>query len=119
MSLCQRRERTTVRRRVALVGIAAILVQALLFGWHHHDVAVPGSSGPIVSSQSSSEPLTPATAEDLCQICVALHQQNAAPIAFFLPPLPSPTAAANDPTVPLLVARADNRGFNARAPPRA
>jgi len=84
MSRRRYRTQTTARRRTALIGVAAILFQAFLFGWHHHALALPGGSGPIASIHSADQPLAPATAEDLCEICVVLHQQTAAPLAFFL-----------------------------------
>lgn len=106
-----------MRRRIALVGVAAILLQAMLFGWHHHAVALPGSSGPIATLHSATEPLAPATAEELCEICAVLHQQSAAPLAFVEPPKPSVTAALSDLPSPVAHNRG-TRGFDARAPPR-
>ena len=117
--MSERRQGITARRRVALVGIAAILFQALLFGWHHHALALPGSSGPIASIHSADEPLAPATAEDLCEICVVLHQQTAAPLAFFLTRSPSATSAASGSIGPVFICGAVARGFDARAPPSA
>jgi hypothetical protein len=108
----------TMRRRIALVGVAAILLQAVLFGWHHHAVALPGSSGPIAALHSATEPLAPATAEELCDICAVLHQQSAAPLAFIAPPMPSGRTAANDLPSPAAHDRVGTRGFDARAPPR-
>jgi hypothetical protein len=107
------------RRGAALVGLAAILLQALLFGWHHHAMALPGSSGPIATVHSAAEPLAPATAEDLCEICVVLHQQTAAPPTFFLSLAPAATSSASLLTAPLFIGRATALGFDARAPPRA
>jgi hypothetical protein len=107
-----------MRRRIALVGVAAILLQAILFGWHHHAVALPGSPGPIATLHSATEPLAPATAEELCEICAVLHHQSAAPLAFVEPPKPSATAALSDLPSPVTHDRVDTRGFDARAPPR-
>ena len=81
MSRRRYRTQTTARRRAALIGVAAILFQAFLFGWHHHALALPQSSEPIASVQSATQPLAPATAEELCEICAVLHQQSAAPKA--------------------------------------
>jgi hypothetical protein len=113
------RTQTTARRRVALIGIAAILLQALLFGWHHHAVALPGDSGPIASIHSTDQPLAPATAEDLCEICVVLHQQTAAPLDFVLAPSPLSTSTTSRSILAVVIGRAIARGFDARAPPRA
>jgi len=119
MSRRRYRAQTTARRRAALIGVAAILFQAFLFGWHHHALALPGSSGPIASIHSADEPLAPATAEDLCEICVVLHQQTAAPSALFLTSSPSATSAGGRSIGPAFIGRAIARGFDARAPPRA
>jgi hypothetical protein len=107
------------RRRVALIGIAAILFQALLFGWHHHGVAAPGDAGPTASVQAAAQPLAPAIAEDLCHICVVLHQQNTAPAAFFVAPVPLTAANPDALLAAILHDRAAIRGFDARAPPQA
>jgi hypothetical protein len=106
----------TMRRRIALVGVAAILLQAVLFGWHHHAVALPGDRSPIASLHSTNEP--PTTVQDECEICAVLHHQSAAPLAFVEPPKPSATAALSDLPSPVTHDRVDTRGFDARAPPR-
>jgi hypothetical protein len=108
----------TVRRRVALICVAAILLQALLFGWHHHALALAGRGGFPASLYSATQPLAPATAEDLCEICAALHHQSASPLAFAAPPIPSSAAAAIDLPDPDPIGRAGAWGFRARAPPR-
>src|SRR5213595_2672382 len=115
MSVSERRQGIKARRRVALVGIAAILFQALLFGWHHHAIAVPG--GAVASFQNAARPPTPATAEHLCEICAVLHQQSAAPLAFFTPPTPAARGSAIDQPARVVLHRAVTRGFEARAPP--
>src|SRR5437763_273421 len=43
MSRRRYRTQTTVRRRVALIGVAAILFQAFLFGWHHYALGPPAA----------------------------------------------------------------------------
>src|ERR1051326_4924606 len=86
--------RMTARRRVAAVRAPAILVQPFLIGWHHHALALPQSSGPFASLQTATQPLSPATSEDLCEICTVLHQQSAAPLAFATPPTPCCTGVA-------------------------
>jgi hypothetical protein len=110
---------TKPRRRVALLGVAAMLFQAVLFGWHHHGAAVRAGSGPIASIHNATQPLAPAAAEELCEICAALHQQSAAPLAFLTPPTPSATIVAIDRPDAAPIGRADARGFDARAPPLA
>jgi hypothetical protein len=108
------------RRRVALLGIVAVLFQAILFGWHHHELG-PASRGsqPIVTVANAATPLSPASAEDECDICMALHHLSASPGEFVL--LPIPPIAASTPPLPILLqaARASEHAFHARAPPRA
>ena len=108
-----------MRRRVALIGIAAILFQAVQFGWHHHGLTAPRDAGPIASLHAAAQPLAPATAEDLCHICVVLHQQNTAPAAFFVAPVPLTAANPDALLAAILHDRAAIRGFDARAPPHA
>ena len=104
---------------MALLGIATILFQAILFGWHHHEVAFARWGGSAASLHNATEPLAPAAAEDLCEICIALHHQSAAPLAFIGPPVSSAMAASIEPPGLILLGRAGPRGFHARAPPRA
>jgi hypothetical protein len=103
---------------VALIGVAAILFQALLFGWHHHGLAWAARSGPTASLYDASRPLPSTLAEDSCEICAVLHHQNASPLAFAAPPAPPAIASAIGLPAPVFLDRADIRGFHARAPPR-
>jgi hypothetical protein len=108
----------TVRGRVALIGVAAILFQALVFGWHHHGLAWAARGGPAASFYDASRPLPTAVAEDICEICAVLHHQSASPLAFAAPPAPPATASAVTPPARIFRGRASTRGFHARAPPR-
>ena len=107
------------RHRIALVGVAAILFQAILFGWHHHELAMAANGSRAATLSNAAEPLAPAAAEDLCEICIALHHQSAAPLAFIAPPGPFAGAVAVDRHNADPTGRADTRSFQARAPPRA
>jgi hypothetical protein len=109
---------TTARRRVALIGVAAILLQALLFGWHHHGLPRIARGGPAAGFYDPSGPLPSTLAEDSCEICAVLHHQNASPLAFTAPPAPAATASAIVLPAPVFLDRTDARGFRARAPPR-
>jgi hypothetical protein len=116
----QRPDQTNLvaRRRIALLGVAAILFQALLFGWHHHEFPLR-QSGPAAILSNASQPLAPSTADDLCEICSILHHQNAAPLAFVTPAIPSSIEAATKPPAAVFSKRAAKSGFRARAPPLA
>ena len=107
------------RRRVALLGILAVLFQALLFGWHHHPVPLAWrGSQPIVTAADPAVPLSPADAEDGCDICMALHHLSASPIEFAsLPPLATRGSTIDRPGI-VIGARVAEHGFHARAPPR-
>ena len=106
------------RRRVALLGIIAVLFQAILFGWHHHPLSLAAPSAQPVVHSVGGGPLTPATADDDCDICAALHHLSAAPGEPVAATTPTLTiSAANRPTTFALPARASVRGFHARAPP--
>lgn len=109
---------TVARRRIALIGVAAILFQAILFGWHHHALAL-GRSGPAATLSNASQPLPPASAEDSCEVCSILHHQNAAPLAFVTSAIPSSIEPAIVRRGPAPAAQAAKSGFHARAPPLA
>jgi hypothetical protein len=106
------------RRRVALLAVVAVLFQAVLFGWHHHSLpAMARSAQQVVSLHDAGLPLSPAAADDSCEICIALHHLSASPLDFTIPPLPPiGTAVAYLPDQAFL-GRAVDRAFHARAPP--
>jgi hypothetical protein len=110
---------TTARGRAALLCIIAVLFQAVLFGWHHHPLppTARGSQPAIVANAGA--PISPANAEDGCDICVALHHFSASPVDFMF--LPRPIVAASASRLPhaVLTARTAEPGFHARAPPPA
>jgi hypothetical protein len=109
---------TIARRRVALIGVAAILLQALLFGWHHHGLRLAVRGEPAASVANPLRQVPAAVAEDSCEICAVLHHQSASPLAFAAPPAPAATASAIVLPAPVFLDRTDARGFRARAPPR-
>ena len=108
----------TPRRRVARLAVFAVLFQAMLFGWHHHSLPAMARSGhPILSLHNASLPLSPATAEDSCEICIALHHLSASSLDFAMPLLPPIGAAAAYLPDQAFPDRAIDRAFHARAPP--
>jgi hypothetical protein len=113
---------TTPRRDgqklAARLGLFAVLFQAILFGWHHHDLIVAGRLPvPIVEKA----PVTPQVVddEDGCEICQVLHHLTAAPVdaVSTAPPLTLAVATAAPETV--FAVRGLPAGFRARAPPLA
>ena len=104
---------------VARLGIFAILFQAILFGWHHHDVVFAGSlPAPVV--QNNAPPIQPALDdEDGCEICSVLHHLTAAPVEFAAAPMPPPITVILRLGDAASVAQASALAFRARAPPLA
>ncbi len=111
--------RRVAQRRVALLGIVAILFQAILFGWHHHPLVLASRSAQPVVHAGGAAPLTPANAEDDCDICQALHHLTGVPVEVAAPPLPPATASVVHPPAAVLADGAAERAFRARAPPQA
>jgi DUF2946 family protein len=113
-----RQFRRAARRRVALLGCLLILFQAILFGWHHHALALGSHGVPPAAHGEGGAPLSPATAEDDCDICQVLHHLRTAPGEILSLPLPAGAASAL--TFPELVrqGRGVRGAFQARAPPR-
>ena len=107
---------SSIQRRVALLGAAAILLQAMLFGWHHHPMVPAPLDAPPVAAVAKSAPPTPATAEDSCEICAALHHLSAAPGEFVAAPVPRAPASGITPSGLVLTAES-HRLASARAPP--
>jgi hypothetical protein len=72
------------RRTTALLGMFAIVFQAMLFAWHHHAVALPSPGAPTIGYLVSlSSDQTPIADED-CPLCFALANHNITPIDFFV-----------------------------------
>src|SRR5580704_6115345 len=83
------RARDIGRRVAALTGAFAILVQAVLFGWHHH--AIPfrqHASFGVTLLATPTSPAMPAADDHDCQICLTLSHHGAVPVDFFAPSLP-------------------------------
>jgi len=108
------------RRATALLGILAILFQAILCAWHHHPQPLRslGASG-VRSLAMASGNQIPASADDDCPCCFALSHHNVTPVDFFAAPL------ADHTPLPRLSAAAATRPlpsyllFRSRAPPPA
>jgi hypothetical protein len=108
------------RQWLAPLGIVTILLQAVLFGWHHHaeHFAVAGQ-WPVLSAPHSGTPLLPAAAEDECELCAALHYLTAAPGEFMSATLPSSAASSLASATTARLPLSANLAFRARAPPSA
>lgn len=104
---------------LALLGVFAVLFQAILFGWHHHDLALPSRGTQPVAFANSAVPLSPAAPEDDCDICRALHHLTGAPGEFVALAAPPGSASALPLPDLILAERRSEHAFEARAPPRA
>lgn len=76
------------RRGTALLGIFTILLQAVLFGWHNHQLALSSRGAPAVLAAAGHE--VPGLVDDDCQICFALSHHSAAPVDFVAAPVSWP-----------------------------
>ena len=105
-------------KRAGLLGVFAILFQAILFGWHHHDLPFAARGAPLVLSTPASG-VFPAEAGGECEICIVLHHQATAPLAFIVAPIPADPASMV--YLPDLISRGrgSERVFQARGPPLA
>ncbi|HEX3882199.1 MAG TPA: hypothetical protein VHW66_06040 [Stellaceae bacterium] len=105
-------------RQVALLAVASILFQAILFGWHHHPLPFDGHGrAAILANSTSSTPQ--ADDEDGCEICQALHHLSSASTESFFAFDPPPAPAAPAPRDTVFVAEIPALPFHARAPPLA
>lgn len=106
------------RRGVARLGVFALLLQAILFGWHHHALPCVGGSALASVSVASSDPGNGSADDDRdCDICFGLHHCSAAGCDFVAlrpPPLAAGRAAASE---TVFAAGRFAAGFRARAPP--
>jgi hypothetical protein len=107
---------TAGRAVAARLGLLAILFQAILFGWHHHDLTFPGRlSMPVVENLAAAPQA--ADDEDGCEICQVLHHLTAAPIEFTAIRPPCTVAARLDQPRAKSVRAKATTAFRARAPP--
>jgi len=115
------RARGIWRQIAALTGVAAILVQAILFAWHHHAFPFhPHAASAATILAAPISPAMPAADDHGCQICFTLSHHGAVPVDFFWakPPEERPlhqirVAVAADPLLPPYLL------FRSRAPPVA
>jgi hypothetical protein len=107
---------TAARGFAARLGLLAVLFQAILFGWHHHDLTFAGRlPTPVVENHSAAPQI--ADDEDGCEICQVLHHLTAAPVEF--PAIEPPRALITDSLRrdTAIVRGGAAAAFQARAPP--
>jgi len=112
------RNRHPPRRFTALVAVFAVIFQALLFAWHHHELPFVLRGAPVAVAAATGS-AAPALADRDCPICFAVAHHGAVPVELFatlllkvsvLRQLPPPAPAEF--RTPYLL-------FRSRAPPRA
>jgi hypothetical protein len=104
-------------RVAALLGIFAILLQAALFGWHHHPLLLSSRGAPTIAAPAG--PSAPVLADDDCQICFALGHHAAAPVDFVAVPVSGPVPLYLPAIETVWVPVRSYVLFRSRAPPRA
>ncbi|HXP03616.1 MAG TPA: hypothetical protein VN808_05810 [Stellaceae bacterium] len=110
------RRRIPTPSPVPLMAIFAILFQAILFGWHHHELVLTGHLPAAVIENHAGTPQA-LDDEDGCEICQVLHHLFAAPVDVAASLLSHAPAAYRIAGEPAFTARSPALAFRARAPP--
>ena len=106
------------RISAARLGLLAVLFQAILYGWHHHELRFPSRLPAAVIENPTSAPQALDDGDD-CEICQVLHHQAAAPPGFAAAPLLPAIVAGLTSADIAFIGGALGPAFRARAPPRA
>jgi len=105
-----------VRGVAVRLGLFAVLFQAILFGWHHHDLNFAGQlPAPIVEKPA----VAPQVADDAdgCEICQVLHHLTAAPVDIVTARPPLALAGCSFAGDAAFAGSGPSLAFRARAPP--
>jgi hypothetical protein len=108
------------RQAVGLVAVLAVLLQAILFAWHHH--APPFRARAIAAATTlaaPAAPVIPALDDHDCQICSTLSHHGAVPVNFFAPSPREQAPMRHTRLAALDTALAPYLLFQPRAPPAA
>jgi len=99
------------------LGLFAVLLQAILFGWHHHELHFAGHLPSPVIENRSTVPQPADDDADGCEICQVLHHLTATPVDFVGAAPPLAIAAGPFVAVRAIVSHATILAFRSRAPP--
>ena len=110
--------RHTPRRFTALVAVFAVIFQALLFAWHHHELPFASRGAPVVVAAATGW-AAPALADRDCPICSAVAHHGAVPVELFATLLPEGSVQRRPPPPAPADSRTPYLLFRSRAPPRA
>jgi hypothetical protein len=107
------------RRRAALLGIFATLLQAILFGWHNHPLpfSPPGAPAVLAAGPPAGQEI-PGLVDDDCQICFSLSHHGTAPVDFVAVPVSRPVPPHLPAVETVWVTLPSYVLFRSRAPPR-
>jgi hypothetical protein len=108
--------RRAVRGVAVRLGLFAVLFQAILFGWHHHDLNFAGRLPALIIEKPAAAPQV-ADDADGCEICQVLHHLTAAPVDIVAARPPLALAACPFAGDAAFVASGLSLAFRARAPP--
>jgi hypothetical protein len=118
--LMDKPEMTDLRRCAALLGIFAILLQAVLFAEHHHPLPVFSRGAPaLLTAAPATGADAPGRADNDCQICFALAHHSAAPAIFIAASPPTHRALRTSALGAVVAPGASYLLFRSRAHPRA
>jgi hypothetical protein len=110
--------RRAPQRPGIVLAVFAVLFQAILFGWHHHELYVPTRDmPPVVVHHDGGRSAPSADDDDACDICTALHHQSASPVEIVALPPYRPPVSAPAPAEGGLVGLSYPAAFQSRAPP--
>jgi hypothetical protein len=103
-----------------LVGTFAILLQAVLFAWHHHPACFyVWSPGAVTTLAAPTAPVMPTLADDDCEICFAVSHHGAVPVDFYAAKLPENAPLPQTRIAAVEVPLTPYSLFRSRAPPAA
>jgi hypothetical protein len=110
----------TGRKRAiaARIGVFAIVFQAILFGWHHHDLTF-GAERQRAVLHNATGTTQQGSDEDGCEICQVLHHQTLSSANGAVTPLPGLAATRSAALDPVFTTHNFALAFRARAPPLA
>lgn len=106
------------RRSAAMLGVFAVLFQALVSAWHHHALTFSWQEPPAIAAPAPGGE-TPATAHRDCQICFVLGHHGAVPVDLFAAASAEPAPLRRSPAPEPMAASAAYTLFRSRAPPEA
>ena len=107
-----------VRRAKAALGVLALLLQAMLFAWHHHQLPFSSRTAAPLALTAPGPDTPPAVDRD-CEICFSLSHHGAVPVALFAAAQPEARAPRRIHAAATPISPVPYFLFQPRAPPRS